>query len=211
MSDKPDNDRTDETGSDPSSQTKNSDHMIPKSRFDEINNRYRALEKEMEALRQSQQEREAEAQQQREKEMAEQNRYKELYEGAQAEIEKLKALQGEVTRYREGFESTVQSRLDQIPEDKKHLVPEFDDPIRLSAWLDKAMPDLVARGKPQPPPLDGGSGTSAGTDGGNQTALSPGQAALAEYARQNGWNINSDRLRKIARNPAQQTDLEKRE
>lgn len=167
------------TESNSSAETETTEHMIPKSRFDDVNRKYRDTLSRLEALEKAQTERDESTRKQRETELAEQNQYKQLYESAKAEVESVKALQGEVKRYRESFESTLQSRLTSIPDDKKHLVPEFDDPIKLNSWLDKALPDLVAPGKPAAPKIDGGSGSL--TRGNLGTArLTPEEVAMAQ-------------------------------
>lgn len=58
--------------------------MIPKSRFDEVNNRLKALQAERE-------EAVAKAKEERDAQLAEQNEYKLLYESAQQEAQKLAA------------------------------------------------------------------------------------------------------------------------
>lgn len=209
MTDNPD--ATANSGASSSDGTENTEHMIPKSRFDDVNNKYKDAIKRLEALEQTQQEQSEAQQKQREKELAEQNRFKELYEQAQGEIEKLKSVQSEVTRYRESFEQTLKTRLDSIPEERKHLVPEFDDPIKLSAWLDKAMSDLITPAKPTAPRIDGGSGSIATDSDGSGKPLSQMQQDLIARAQQTGLSINIDRLRGFNRNPSQQTNLDKKD
>lgn len=200
MTDTPNNDTPQDSNAvSPSpSQAQNSEHMIPKSRFDEVNNQYKELKSQLEQLQ-------SERQQRAEAELAEQNKWQELAEQRKAEIERLQGLETEVDRYRSGFNSTLEARLSQIPDDKKHLVPEYDDPIKLSAWLDKALPDLVEPSKPKAPSLDGGSGK--GSSGGSQSALSAEVESVADLARSLGYAVNTDNVANLARNPRQLTDL----
>lgn len=164
----------------PSAETQNTEHMIPKSRFDDVNTKYKDTLARLEALEAQSRERETQAEETRQKELAEQNRYKELYEEAQKQLEALKLVQSDAKRYRESFQTSLQTRLDSIPEERKHLVPEFDDPIKLSAWLDKALPDLSGPVKPQAPKLDGGSGGTTSPRMG--TSLTQDEIAFATAA-----------------------------
>jgi hypothetical protein len=189
-----------------SSQTENSENMIPQSRFNKVNEERKALAERLEALEKAQTERDESTRKQRETELAEQNQYKQLYEAAKAENESLKSLQGEVKRYRDAFESTLQTRLESIPEERRDLIPDLD-PIAKLAWLDKAMPVLVAPVKPNAPRLDGGSG-SAGSTGNPVGNLNTTQQQLIEMARQSGYSVDASRVAGFARNPTKQTDLD---
>lgn len=200
MTDKPD------TPESSSAETENTEHMIPKSRFDDINRKYKEVQTQLQQLTDAKSQTDEATRKQRETELAEQNRYKELYEQQAAELATLRSLQGELKRYRESFESTLQSRLAGIPEEKKHIVPEFDDPIKLSAWLDKAMPDLVIPVKPNAPKLDGGSG-SGGSTGSATGVLSAQQQSLVDMARQGGYSVDADRVAQYAKRPVEQTKL----
>jgi len=176
-------------GSTPSPQTQNSEHMIPKSRFDEVNNKYRELSDKLAAM-------ETERQQQEQQSLEEQNRFRELYEQTKAQLEALEQVKETAERFRGSLQATNESRIAQIPEDKHHLVPEFDDPVALSAWLDKAMPDLVTPAKPKAPGLDGGSGTNTNSQA---APLSATHDALADVAAQYGYEVDKERIAEYAK------------
>jgi hypothetical protein len=197
---------TPDTPESSSAETEKTEHMIPKSRMDEISRKNKELQSQLQQLMDKQAQSDESTRKQRETELAEQNRYKELYEQSQAELITLRNLQTEVKRYRESFEATLQSRLSGIPEEKKHLVPEFDDPIKLSAWLDKALPDLVTPAKPNAPKLDGGSGSGGSVTNGG-AVLNAQQQSLLDMARGMGYEVNADRAAQFAKHPAKQTDL----
>lgn len=186
-----------------SAETENTERMIPKERFNEVNRKYKDLEAQFRLLQEKQTADESTRQQQQQKELAEQNRYKELYEQTLAQLEGLKAAQDEAKLYRESFQSTLQTRLDTIPEEKRHLIPELD-PIKLSAWLDKALPDLVTPAKPNAPKLDGGSGGVGSNPG---AVLNAQQQSLLDIARGMGYSVDADRAAQFAKNPAKQSDL----
>jgi ribonucleoside-triphosphate reductase len=175
-----------------SSQTENSEHMIPKSRFDEVNNKYRTLAQELEELRANQQKA-------RETELIEQNRYKELYEEAQRNLQGLQGVQSEAEKYKQQVQATNKARIEQIPEEKRSLIPDFDDPIKLGAYLDLNFSQLVAQPKPKAPNLDGGSGSGGGSDIG----LTAAQQAVVDIARQSGFQVKEDNISRFKRDTRQ--------
>lgn len=131
--------------------TKNTDtaeHMIPKSRFDEVNNRLKELQ-----TAQEQAAKEREKQQQ--KQLEEQNRFKELYEQATARISELEPFQERYTSYEQQVSERNTARIEAIPEAMRSLVPEYDDPFRMQSWLDSNESVFT---KPAAPKLDGGAG-----------------------------------------------------
>ena len=143
-----------------SAETENTDaqqqqHMIPKSRFDEVNNLAKSLKAELEQLRASQQQ----AQEQR---LAEQNEWKTLAEQRAAEIAELKPLAGRVKEISEALEATVAARIERLPEDVRGLVPDFGDPRKTLDWLNANESKLI---RPLAPAMDAG----ARGDGGSTT------------------------------------------
>jgi multidrug efflux pump subunit AcrA (membrane-fusion protein) len=174
------------------------EHMIPKSRFDEVNNQLRELKAQLEQTQ-------SERQRQAEQKLAEEKRWQELAEQRQVEIEKLTSIQDQVTRYQSALQATNEARLAQIPEDKLTLVPEYDDPVKLGAWLDANIAIITEPSKPRPPSLNGGSG-SAGNDA---PALPAGVQNAMDLARQyTGLTLNEERVAQLARRPIKPTDLE---
>jgi hypothetical protein len=174
---------------DSSTETENTERMIPKGRFNEVNEENKTLKARLKAIEDKQAEDNAARLEQQQKEMAEQNRYKELYEAAQAQLATLQAAQNEAKLYRDSLENTLKARIESIPEDKRHLIPDFGDITQKMAYLDKAFPDLVAPQKPNAPRLDGGSGSAANrnssklTDTEIQFATEAG-ISLEAYAKQ---------------------------
>ena len=50
-------------------------------------------------------------------------------------------------------------RIAAIPEQMRTLVPEYDDPLKLAAWLDA---NAAVFSRPAPPPMDGRAGGNGG-------------------------------------------------
>jgi hypothetical protein len=187
--------------------TQNAENMIPQSRFSEVTKELREAKTLLKQMQDASEAAELARKQQTETELAEQNQYKQLYESAKAEVESLKALQSEVKRYRESFENTLQSRIQSIPEEKRALIPDYDDPIKTMAWLDKALPELTTPPKPNAPRLDGGSGGAGGT--GNPIGnLNPVQRQLIDAANNMGFSVDANRVAQFAKNPTTQTNLD---
>lgn len=195
MTDLPEIEDSNETmGTLSSAETKNTGIMIPKSRFDEVNEKYKAAADKLMALQNEHQQKEQQA-------LVEQNRFKELYEQVKAQLEMLRQVQETAERYRGSLQATNESRVAQIPESKRHLVPAFEDPIALSAWLDRALPDLIVPAKPAAPSLDGSAGTLDGKQE-QGVVISATHDALADIAAQHGYKVSKERIATYAKNAA---------
>lgn len=199
MSDSTDNTETQEQATEVStpSQAQNSDIMIPKPRFDEINNRYKELQAQLEQLK-------GERQRQQEQELEEQNKWRELAEQRQAQLEELEAIKSQAERYQQSLQATNDARIQRIPEERQSLIPEYEDPVKLSAWLDQNEALLQETPKPKAPGLDGGSGSGGSSKGDTLPANTEG---IADLARQYGLPINRDRLAERIRSPQKPTDI----
>lgn len=181
-------------------EAKNTEQMIPKWRFDEVNEHYKALKKEIDAIKQSKTEAETKA-------LEEQNRYKELYEKLKAETDPLRSASEQLQRYRESFDNSLKARIERIAEDKRGLVPNFEDPIQTMAWLDQAEgAGLFGAAKPQAPNLNAASGASTGA---RDSAASPsaGVQSVMDVARGFGYQVNPERIAGYAKNPIKASDI----
>lgn len=142
----------------PSAETLNpgtpQEHMIPKSRFDEINARMKKAE---DAL--AEQQRAAEdAERAR---LAEQGKYQQLYEDATSKATTLETTLKEretaLTRYQEAFQAMLTKRLEAAPEHIRALLDKMDALDALT-WLDENA-DKLAPAKPAPPNTNAREGT----------------------------------------------------
>jgi len=94
------------------------------------------------------------------KRLAEQGEYKALYESVKAKAEAADTLQERYDALIAQVQATNEKRIAAIPEQMRSLVPEYDDPQRLAAWLEA---NAAVFTKPAAPSLDGragGNGTS---------------------------------------------------
>ncbi len=112
-----------------STDTPTADHMIPKGRFDEVNNELKKLKAEREKAAKEQEKQERER-------LEKQNEFKSLYEQAQQQVEQLTPFKERYEAFLDQTVSRNKERIEALSEEMRTLVPEYDDPIKLSSWLD---------------------------------------------------------------------------
>ena len=131
--------------------TENTEHMIPKNRFNEVNNQ---LKDALKLIEENKKAREAAATQK----LIDDKKWEQLYATSQQEIEPLKLLAEQGARSTERLASDNAARIEGIPDDKRSLIPKFDDPIMMAEWLTDNADLYVDPAKPRAPNLDGGAG-----------------------------------------------------
>ena len=112
------------------------------------------------------------------KRLAEQGEYKSLYESVKAKADAADALQERLDAITAQAQAANERRINAIPEHMRSLVPEYDDPLKVAAWLDA---NAAVFSRPTPPPLDGRAG-------GNGTAAIVTEDEVNEYAAR--WGID---------------------
>lgn len=124
--------------------------------------------------------------------MAEQGKYKELYQSVKAKADAADALQERLDAITAQAQAANERRIAAIPDTMRSLVPEYDDPLKLAAWLDA---NAAVFSRPTPPPLDGRAG-------GNGTPAMVTDDEVNEYAARWGLNpqhIDRAKLAKVAK------------
>ena len=106
------------------------------------------------------------------KRLAEQGEYRTLYESVKAKADAADALQERLDAITAQAQAANERRIAAIPEAMKSLVPEYDDPLKLAAWLDA---NAAVFSRPAPPPLDGRAG-------GNGTPATVTDAEVLDFA-----------------------------
>lgn len=134
----------------PSAETLNTENRIPRERLNQVLGEKKALEERLAKLEAEQREKETAS-------LAEQGKYKELYEAALQEVEPLRAAKAELEQHITKIEKRNKDRLATIPEDKRAFIPDIDDALKMEAWLDRTLPLMVETAKPQAPKGDGGA------------------------------------------------------
>ena len=106
------------------------------------------------------------------KRLAEQGEYKSLYESVKAKADAADALQERLDAITAQAQAANERRIAAIPEHMRSLVPEYDDALKLAAWLDA---NAAVFSRPAPPPLDGRAG-------GNGTPATVTDAEVLDFA-----------------------------
>ena len=124
--------------------------------------------------------------------MAEQGKYKELYQSVKAKADAADALQERLDAITAQAQAANERRIAAIPEHMRSLVPEYDDALKLAAWLDA---NAAVFSRPAPPPLDGRAG-------GNGTPATVTDAEVLDFANRMGVrpeHVDRSLLAKIKR------------
>ena len=126
------------------------------------------------------------------KRLAEQGEYRTLYESVKAKADAHDALQERLDALMTQAQAANERRINAIPEQMRSLVPEYDDPLKLAAWLDA---NAAVFSRPAPPPMDGRAG-------GNGTPATVTDAEVLDFANRMGVrpeHVDRSLLAKIKR------------
>jgi len=157
----------------PASSAKQDDHMIPKSRLDEVLKSNRDLQAKLEAL-------EIERQEQLEAQLKEQGRYKELAESRAQEIATLKPKADTVDGYEETLVKVLEAQMADVPENMRGLLPDVLTTQQKLDWLSRNKPLLLKQRAP-----DIGAGKIGGEDQSVSAELTPEEI---EFAKSFGYS-----------------------
>lgn len=151
----------------PAAEPKNTENMIPKSRFDEVNERAKKAEAELEARKRA--EKEAE-----EKRLADQQQYKELAEKREAELKDLQAKAeadkkaAEEQAKKAKYEADVIAEAAKLnfhdPKEAIALLGEVEDVAKAVKELAEAKPHLINKKVPPRLPFSRQTETAEETD-----------------------------------------------
>jgi DNA repair exonuclease SbcCD ATPase subunit len=157
-------------------QPQQSEVMIPKHRFDEVNNKYKEVKAQLDAILAQQAEAERKAQE-------EQGKFKELYEQTTNELTSFKSKYEQIEARAKQLESVIQSlletKLSAIDEQYHDLIPDNLTPEEKLAWIDKAEQKGLFKKKGQTPIGEGTNPSQAQTI--DLNSLSPIQLLKAGY------------------------------
>lgn len=126
--------------------------MIPRDRFDAVNDRAKAAEKKLAAIEAERQKERQAAEKQQQVQLAEQGKFKELYEAEQqkvtaadtkaADLEtQLKAATEKLDALTAVIQAQVETRLETVPEYVRDLLKD-KPPLDQATWLDEHADDL---------------------------------------------------------------------
>ena len=143
------------------------EHMIPKSRFDEVNKKAKELEDKLNKFNEERQ-KEIEAR------LVEQQQYKELAEKRGKELAEAQAKAKKVEDYEQTLADVYKASLSELPEDMRDLVPEELTTQQKLNWLSKNKARLL---KPNSPDLGAGKRGGGGSD---DVKLTPEEMEVAQ-------------------------------
>lgn len=153
-----------------------SEVMIPKHRFDEVNNKYKEVKAQLDAILAQQAEAERKAQE-------EQGKFKELYEQTTNELTSFKSQYEQIEARAKQLESVIQSlletKLSAIDEQYHDLIPDNLTPEEKLTWIDKAEQKGLFGKKTQTPIGEGTNPSQAQAI--DLNSLSPIQLLRAGY------------------------------
>ena len=147
-------------------QDAHAEHMIPKSRLDDVLSKLDVAQKKADALEKAQQEGER-------KRLEEANQYKELYEKTQTELSNLKPKAEQVDTYEKTLTSILESQIAELPEDFRDVVPDGLSTQAKLDWLAKNKAKFM-----KAEPFDIGAGKK-GTKPDQKTQLTPEEKEMA--------------------------------
>jgi len=114
------------------------ENMIPKSRFDEINAKYKEMAEKISAFENAGAERQKEAEQKELQLKQEQGKFEELFQASQKELESYKQYESRTTELEGLISNMVETKLETIPKELHDLVPTNLTPEAKLDWLNKA-------------------------------------------------------------------------
>lgn len=122
--------------------TENKEHMIPKSRFDEVNNAYKTLKAELDKIKSAQDEAEKERQKKEQEEAEKRGEFETLYKKANSDLETVKEERKAAKARIEVLEGVINdllnAKLESIDEKFHDLIPEGMTPEQKLSWVTNA-------------------------------------------------------------------------
>lgn len=167
----------------PSAETKNTEHMIPKSRFDEVIERARKAEEALARLQSDHEAKERERLQQ-------QGEWQQIAENERKRAADLSAKAQRAEALEKAISDANKARIDRVPESMRPMVPVDYPPDRLQVWLDANWERLVTKPAPD---LDAGAGSGSG---GAAVTVTEADRAAAAMAMSQGYKITPENVAK---------------
>ena len=149
--------------------TSDAEIMIPKARFDEVNQALKKIQADMAATEEATKKTETER-------LEKQQEFQTLYEQSQERVAELEPFQKQWNDHSKLTGERNAERIEKWPEAQRSLVPDYDDPLKTARWLDENEPLVLA--KPTAPTLNGGAGSKSRT--GTEPTIT--DAAMQEQA-----------------------------
>lgn len=157
------------------------EHMIPKSRFDEINTNYKTVKEQLDKILADQVKADEEGKKK-------QGKFEELYNTAKTDLDGFKSKaeqnEGRVKELESLFGTMLEAKLESIPEEMRELIPENLTPEAKLAWIEKAQAKGLfgtANAKKPDEPVGGSTNPPANAGTVDVSTLSPFQLLQSGY------------------------------
>jgi hypothetical protein len=171
----------------PSAETLNPEKKpVPYDRFHQVNEAKRLAEERLAKYEADKAKADTET-------LAKNQEWQKLAEQYKAELDSKTSVEAEAKRYRDRLEADNQARIERIPENKRSLIPEYDDPVKMGAWLTANEAEWGTVAKPIAPNLGGGAGGNVKTPDHKLTAME------LEYAKAAGVSPEQYAIQKARR------------
>lgn len=121
----------DKDGESANPQHQQKENFIPKSRFDEVNNRYKEVQAQLNKLMEEKQNQELEEQKKR-------GEFEKLYENTKKELEAAKSFKERAEQLEGVISEMVEAKLAEIPEELHDIIPDGMTPEQKLSWITKA-------------------------------------------------------------------------
>lgn len=159
-------------------------NMIPKHRFDEVNGKYKELQKELEALKTEKAERDKKAAEQERKAKEQQGKFEDLYKTANHELtktqENFKMTAERVQQLEAVINGLLEAKLGDVPEEYRDLLPEQMTPEAKLEWLANAEKKGLFKSTKKETPLGERTNPQGGQNA-DLNQLSPMELLRAAY------------------------------
>jgi seryl-tRNA synthetase len=114
------------------------DNMVPKNRFDEINNKYKDMLAQIQEFQRLETERTKQDEENARKKREEQGEFQRLYEETQKKLEETKKFEERSNQLEKVINSMVETRLTSIPKEFHDLIPANLSAEKTLEWITKA-------------------------------------------------------------------------
>lgn len=127
----PSNDNTNSQESNRNEDARKQENMIPKTRFDEVNSKFKEVQEQLNALLKEREDKELEQKQKN-------GEFEELYKSTLSEVETLKQSQERAQALEGLISEMVDAKLSEIPEELHEIIPDGMTPEQKLSWITKA-------------------------------------------------------------------------
>lgn len=155
-----------------------SDQMIPKSRFDDVNSKYKELKEELDKIQEAQNKKEID-------DKVKQGEFEKLYNDTMSELDTFKSNHTKASEKAQALEGVVnelvEAKLQNIPEEFHDLVPNGMSAEQKLSWLNQAESKGLFTNKKTETPL-GGNTNPGSKQNSDLSKLSPMELLKAAYS-----------------------------